>query len=195
MDATTVDLGPQTLILARLAEGIGDAQLDGPTPCPAYTVSGMLAHLLTLSLAFRDAGRKRLGPMTDGAPDPAAAALPPGWRAELPKALEELAAVWREPAAWGGMTRAGGLDLPGAVAGAVVADELVVHGWDLARATGQEYAPDEAALRLAHGLLEGAAAETGEGRGMFGPVVAVPEGAPLLDRTVGLSGRTPDWRP
>jgi uncharacterized protein (TIGR03086 family) len=77
----------------------------------------------------------------------------------------------------------------------VVADELVLHGWDLARATGQGYEPDEAALRAAYGLLEGAAEQAGEGRGMFGPVVAVERDAPLLDRAVGLSGRTPDWRP
>jgi len=198
MDATTVDLGPQTLIIARLAEGVADERLDGPTPCPEYSVGGMLGHLLGLSVAFRDAGRKRLGAMTDSAPDPAASRLPSGWRAELPKALDELAAVWREPEAWSGMTRAGGVDLPGAVAGAVVADELVIHGWDLARATGQEYEPDEAALRAAYGLLAGAAekaGEAGEERGMFGHVVAVPEGAPLLDRAVGLSGRMPDWRP
>ena len=73
------------------------------------------------------------------------------------------------------------------------ADELVIHGWDLARATGQEYAPDEGALRMAHGFL--AAAEDKErGEGIFGPVVPVREDAPLLDRALGLSGRDPSWR-
>lgn len=100
MDATTVDLGPQTLILARLAEGIGDGQLDGPTPCPAYTVSGMLAHLLTLSLAFRDAGRKRLGPMTDGAPDPAA-------RPSRPAGARSCRRRWRNWPPCGGSRRRG----------------------------------------------------------------------------------------
>ncbi len=101
--------------------------------------------------------------------------------------------MWREPESWSGTTRAGGVDLPGAVAGAVVADELVIHGWDLARATGQEYAPDEGALRMAHGFL--AAAEDKErGEGVFGPVVRVEESAPLLDRALGLSGRDPAWR-
>ncbi len=37
------------------------------------------------------------------------------------------------------MTKAGGVDLPGEVAGLVALDELVVHGWDVARATGQAY--------------------------------------------------------
>jgi uncharacterized protein (TIGR03086 family) len=193
MDATTIDLNPQTLVIARLADTVRDAQLTDPTPCPGCSVGSMIGHLLGLSVAFRDAGRKQLGATTDTAPDVAGTALPPGWRTELPKALQELAAVWREPESWSGTTRAGGVDLPGAVAGAVVADELVIHGWDLARATGQEYAPDEGALRMTHGFL--AAAEDKErGEGIFGPVVPVREDAPLLDRALGLSGRDPSWR-
>ncbi|MEU3335814.1 TIGR03086 family metal-binding protein [Streptomyces sp. NPDC002144] len=99
------------------------------------------------------------------------------------------------PAAGTGMTRAGGVDLPGAVAAAVAVDELVIHGWDLARATGLPYAPDPAALRVSHDFLYAAAADPSRGGGIFGPVVPVPDDAPLLDRAVGLSGRDPGWTP
>jgi uncharacterized protein (TIGR03086 family) len=85
--------------------------------------------------------------------------------------------------------------LSGAEAGAVAVDELVIHGWDLARATGQPYEPDPAALQLCHGLLLAAADDPSRGDGIFGPVVPVPEDAPLLDRAVGLSGRDPGWTP
>ncbi|WP_307162624.1 TIGR03086 family metal-binding protein [Streptomyces rishiriensis] len=190
---STFDLGPQTLIVARLAEGVRDEQLADGTPCPGCAVRNMLGHLTGLSVAFRDAARKELGPTTDTAPDAAAPDIGPGWREELVKALDELADAWREPAAWTGLTRAGGVDLPGAVAGAVVADELVIHGWDLARATGQEYTPDPAALSAAHAFLAAAAAQGEPGSGVFGPVVPVPDDAPLLDRAVGLSGRDPGW--
>jgi hypothetical protein len=30
---------------------------------------------------------------------------------------------------------------------------------------------------------------------VFGPVVPVPDDAPLLDRVIGLSGRDPGWKP
>ncbi|MET9573567.1 TIGR03086 family metal-binding protein [Streptomyces virginiae] len=192
---TILDLGAQTDAVARLAAGVPDARLDAPTPCPDYTVGVLLVHLTGLAVAFRDAARKDLGPTTDTAPDPAATPLSAEWREELPRVLAELAEAWRDPAAWTGMTRAGSVDLPGDIAGAVAVDELVVHGWDLARATGQEYAPDQAALRAAYEFLLAAAEDETRGGGIFGPVVPVPDDAPLLDRAVGLSGRDPAWAP
>ncbi|MEU5628115.1 TIGR03086 family metal-binding protein [Streptomyces tendae] len=188
-----LDLGPQTRILARLADGVRDDRLADPTPCPDLAVRNLLGHLTGLAVAFRDAARKDLGPTTDTSPEASVPDIGPGWREELAKVLGELADAWREPDAWTGMTRAGGIDLPGAVAGAVVADELVIHGWDLARATGQEYFPDPAALQAAYRLLAAAAEESDRDAGMFGTVVPVPADAPLLERAVGLSGRDPGW--
>ncbi|QIQ01948.1 TIGR03086 family metal-binding protein [Streptomyces liangshanensis] len=187
-----VDLGPVCRATARVAAGIPDELLDGPTPCPAYTVRGMLAHLAGLTIAFRDAAGKKSGPTTDTAPEPGSVPeLAEGWRALLPRQLDELAEAWRDPAAWEGATRVGGVDLPGGVAGVVALDEVLVHGWDLARATGQGYEADEAGLWAAYGML--AAPRPAEG--IFAPPVAVPQDAPLLDRVIGLSGRRPDWRP
>ncbi|AYL35416.1 MULTISPECIES: TIGR03086 family metal-binding protein [Streptomyces] len=193
MNPITLDFGPQTRIVARLAEGVRDDRLADPTPCPQYAVRHLLGHLLGLAVAFRDAGRKDLGVTTDTGPQSALPDIGPGWREELPKVLDELAEVWREPAAWTGMTRAGGFDMPGEVTAAVAVDELVVHGWDLARATGQAYVPDPAALAASHAFLRAAAEESERGDGIFGPVVPVPSDAPLLDRTIGLSGRDPGW--
>lgn len=190
---TPLDLGPQARIVARLAQNVPDARLSDRTPCPRYTVGDLLGHIAGLAVAFRDAARKDLGATTDTDPGTGTPALPADWREELPRALGELAEAWQDPAARTGMTRAGGVDLPGDIAAAVAADELVVHGWDLARATGQEYAPDEPALRAAHAFLLAAAGDESRGGGIFGAVVPVPEEAPLLDRALGLSGRDPGW--
>ncbi|MGW3665771.1 TIGR03086 family metal-binding protein [Streptomyces sp. NPDC005141] len=195
MTGQTFDLGPQALIVARLADAVTDDRLDGATPCPDYAVHNILGHLAGLSVAFRDAARKDLGATTDTSPDSAVPDLGPGWREALPTALDELGDAWRDPAAWTGMTRAGGVTLPGAVAAAVAADELVVHGWDLARATGQEYEPDPAALQASYVFLRAAAEDPTRGGGIFGPLVPVPDDAPLLDRVIGLSGRDPGWKP
>ena len=82
------------------------------------------------------------------------------------------------------MTQAGGGDLPGEVAGLAGLDELVVHAWDIARASGQELTSEPAAVESAHGFLMAAG-------GPFGPVVAVPADRPLLDQVIGLAGRDP----
>ncbi|MFI6439868.1 TIGR03086 family metal-binding protein [Streptomyces sp. NPDC050759] len=194
MTGTIIDFEPQTRIIAGLADAVTDERLAGPTPCPDLAVHNLLGHLLGLAAAFRDAARKDLGATTDTPPTDSVPDIGPGWREELPKVLDELAEAWRDPAAWTGMTRAGGVDLPGEVAAAVAIDELVVHGWDLARATGQTYEPDPAALRVTYDFLLAAVDDPSRGE-IFGPVVPVPQDAPLLDRAIGLSGRDPGWTP
>lgn len=192
---TMIDLRPQAGRVKKLLDGVSDSRLQDPTPCEDYTVGDLVNHLVGLTAAFRDAAAKNLGPNTDVDPKSAPAPpLPGDWRTRLPRQLDELAAAWRSEAAWTGETRAGGVTLPGEVAGLVAVNELVLHGWDLARATGQLYEADPDALRASVELLSQSLdpAQRGE---IFGPVVEVPQDAPLLDRAVGLGGRRPDWAP
>ncbi|MEU5099642.1 hypothetical protein [Streptomyces sp. NPDC020996] len=89
--------------------------------------------------------------LTGTAPDAAACGIGPTRRAAPTQALGTVADVWRDPVAWPGTTSAEGPDLPGAVAGAAgaaVADEPVIHGWDPVRARGPPYEPDPAAPRV-----------------------------------------------
>ncbi|MFI1224352.1 MULTISPECIES: TIGR03086 family metal-binding protein [unclassified Streptomyces] len=192
--AALPDLEPAARRITELLSSVDDGRLDGPTPCPDYAVRELLGHLGGLTAAFRDAAHKDLGPSTAVSPDAALPVLDDDWREVLPRRLAEVAAAWRSPAAWTGMTRAGGVELPGEVAGAVALNELVVHGWDLARSTGQPYAPGAAELRFCAALLAPVDGDPGEDT-LFGPPVTVPDDAPLLDRVIGLSGRRPDWRP
>ncbi|MBT2395134.1 TIGR03086 family metal-binding protein [Streptomyces sp. ISL-100] len=190
----TLDFEPAARQLARLLDGVTDDQLAAPTPCEKYAVHHLPAHLVGLTAAFRDAAKKELGPTTDTDPGSALPVLEDDWRTRLPKQLDELIVAWRSPDAWQGMTRAGGVTLPGAVAGQVALNEIVVHGWDLARATGQPYAPDAASLRSSYELLEPTDDSPGDD-GIFGTPVDAPEDAPLLDRVVGRAGRSPSWTP
>ena len=190
MDAP--DLGPATRATADLVRGVRDDQLDAATPCPAYDVADVLDHLLGLARAFTAAAGKELGEMTDSAPEPDGGALPADWRDAIPVALDRLAEAWRAPGATDGLTRVGGVDLPGEVALLVALDEVVVHGWDLARATGQSYDPDPGAVAASLGFAQSFAPE---GEGPFGPPVAVPDDAPALDRLAGATGRDPGWTP
>ena len=185
-----IDLMPAAHRLVRLVEGVPDDALGWPTPCEAYSVGDLLDHLGGFALAFAAAAVKR--PL-EGAASGDASRLADDWRTRIPADVLALAEAWRDPAAWEGETAAGGVDLPGKVAGVVALDELVIHGWDLAVATGQPPDYDGPGLGAVHGMVQhfrGSGVE-----GLFGPEVAVPEDAPLLHRILGAAGRDPGWQP
>jgi uncharacterized protein (TIGR03086 family) len=192
-----VDLDPAARRMVDLIAGVPDERLDGPTPCPDYTLGDLVDHVAGLTLAFTAAAKKDLGDVTAQPPSPDASQLDRDWRTKIPRDLDGLVEAWRDPDAWTGMTKAGGIDLPGEVAGMVTLDELVVHAWDVARASGQSYDPDERSLEAVHAFVAEFAGPGQEAlrEGIFGPPVDVPPDAPLLDRVIGLTGRDPGWSP
>jgi uncharacterized protein (TIGR03086 family) len=171
--------------------GVTAEQLAQPTPCEKLHLDELVAHIGVLALAFTAAAKKDFGPMTD-TPPVDGAQVDADWRTSYPQRLAALAEAWRDPDAWQGMTRAGGIDLPGEVAGSVALAEVVIHGWDVAAATGQPYDCDPATAQacLAH-LAQFDAAGT---EGMFGPAVPTEDDAQDLDRIIAMSGRDPVWR-
>jgi uncharacterized protein (TIGR03086 family) len=185
------DLGPAAERVAGIAAAIPDERLDAPTPCTGIAVGALLGHVLSLADAFRGAAAKEPDP---GPPPAVPPALPDDWRTALPARLSELAAAWREPGAFDGGTAVGGLSMPAPAAAAVAMDELVLHGWDLARSVGLDYAPDPAEVEVCLGFV-GATAQPEGVPGLFGPTVPVAADAPAFDRLLGLSGRDPHWAP
>jgi uncharacterized protein (TIGR03086 family) len=186
---THIDLTPAAQRMAELISAIPGDGLGAPTPCPRYTLGDLVEHVGGLAQAFAAAARKDVGGLTSHAPSGDASRLAPDWRIRIPQDLLAMADAWRDPEAWTGMTEAGGVALPGDIAGVVALDELVVHGWDVARASGQPYACDEPALRVVQAFV----ARFDQREGVFGPVVDVAPGAPLLDQVIGLTGRDPGW--
>jgi uncharacterized protein (TIGR03086 family) len=79
----------------------------------------------------------------------------------------------------------------------VVSSDLIIHRWDLARATGQDDTidPDEVERMLPMAQSIGDEMRTpgafGPGIVVFGPEVAVPADAPPQHRLLGLLGRDP----
>jgi uncharacterized protein (TIGR03086 family) len=188
----TLDFGPATRAVAAVLDGIGDDQLADPTPCPGLSVADLLEHLSGLALAFTYAARKTAVPGGSQASFDGTL-LAPLWRLDIPVALDRLADAWSDPAAYDGLTMAGPIEMPADIAALVALDEVVVHGWDLARATGQAYAPDEAAVLACLGFASSFAPPPEAGAGPFGPPVPVPADAPALDRLAGATGRDPGW--
>lgn len=187
------DLLPSARRLAALVGDITDRDLDAPTPCADYTVADLLDHIWGLAIAFREAARKEQGRNASPPPAGSGEALPSDWRTRIPADLEQLGVAWQEPEAWEGTTIIAGSEMPAPVVGAVALDEVVTHGWDLARALGREYEVDDASVAGAMDFVGPISAPDAPRPPIFGPAVAVADDASPLDRLIGLTGRDPGW--
>ncbi len=188
----TLDLGRAARATATVVTGVRDDQLHDATPCPAYSVADLLDHIGGLAVAFTDAARKTAPegghePFVDGS------RLEPGWRDRIARALTDLAEAWRSPGAFDGATMAGPVELPAEIAAQVALNEVVVHGWDLARATGQPYDPDADAVLTCLAFASSFEVPEDADQGPFGSPVRVPDDAPALERLAAATGRRPDW--
>jgi uncharacterized protein (TIGR03086 family) len=190
-----IDLAPAATRVARVLAAVDDTQLGLPTPCGTSSVGDVIDHVGTMATAFTSKASKDAdGPAFDGAPPPPSAAnLGDQWRTEIAERLRTLAAAWAVPSAWEGMTKAGGVDLPSEVAGLVVLDELVIHGWDVATATGVDYDVPEDEVQATTAFVT--SFDAPRDGALFGPVVPVSDTAPAFDRLLGLTGRDPGWKP
>ncbi len=188
----TLDLDQAAQATATVVTGVRDDQLHDPTPCPAYTVGDLLDHIGGLAVAFTEAARKT-APAGGHQPSGEGSRLEPGWRDRIAGALTELAEAWRTPGAFDGITMAGPVELPAEIAAQVALNEVVVHGWDLARATGQPYDPDAGAIATCLAFADSFEVPEDADQGPFGPPVRVPDDAPALDRLAAATGRRPDW--
>lgn len=190
-----IDLVPATRRTAELIANLGDDQLASPTPCPKYTVGDLLDHIEGLARAFTDAATKDLPEGGIQGPSGDAARLEPGWRTRIPQRLSTLAEAWKDPGAWEGMTQAGGVEMPGEVAGLVALDEVIVHGWDLAKASGQAYDAEPEHVEI---CIRTMGPQPGEERPVgddvaFGRPVDISADVQPIDRLVAVLGRDPSW--
>lgn len=188
---------PTTTISALLAaaadravpvvRGVRDDQLEAPTPCADYTVRDLLNHLFHIVIGFTVRAAKQEFDFRT-APDH----LQPGWRDRFPEVAARLVRAWAAPGAEEGTS--GPLNMPAATVGRLALLDLTIHPWDLARATGQEFTPDEAGVRQ----LEPHVAQTApmaRQRNVFGEPVTVPASASPFARLLGRTGRDPHWQP
>lgn len=165
---------------AGLVRAVRQDQFQSPTPCAEFDVKGLISHLEWVAEMFVSLARK--GPRIEQGP----------YAGDFPERAERTLAAWSRPEAWEGVSPSMGM--PMSVLANMYLVDMVVHGWDLARATGQEYEPEPAAVSRAVDFTD-QMVETGRRLGAFGPPVAVPDDAPRFDRLLGLIGRDPAWKP
>ena len=171
----------------RIVRGVPADGWHAATPCAGWDARALVNHLVSGNLwaAELAAGGtiEGVGSRLDGdllGDDPAAA---------YEQSAAAAAAVFRRP---------GALDAPSAVSygpvpGSVYAGhrflDVLVHGWDLAMASGQDYALDPQLMQACQQVIE-PQLEAFRSAGALGPEVTVPADASAQTRFLALLGRT-----
>ncbi|MCT2592880.1 TIGR03086 family protein [Streptomyces sp. N2-109] len=175
-------------LCGRTLAAVRPEQLDGPTPCPDYTVRQLSGHLVAVMRRVSVIGRDGdLFTVPDVADELADDEYPLAWEAAAHEAEE----VWSAPAVLDRPHRGPAGEMPGTVLLGVYTTEFTLHTWDLAKATGQIPSWDQEVLGSLVRKMKLIPAEPRGGRVPFGPVVAVPADASDIDKVVAWHGRQP----
>ncbi|HEX4175709.1 MAG TPA: TIGR03086 family metal-binding protein [Acidimicrobiales bacterium] len=172
---------------AELVAGLRPDELTLPTPCAGWDVRRLLNHTLGEVVMMTRVNAGQPGGTDD--------------QGDLVGGGLSLVTLWDElgrdnVTSW----RDGGLEgdrayfygtFPAGAAVVMNLGEVLVHSWDLARATGRAYDLDPELAEVVYELYRAVPLEDKRANGVFGPEVTVPTDAPVADRLLALSGRRP----
>jgi uncharacterized protein (TIGR03086 family) len=152
-------------------------KLDRETPCDKWDVRSLLNHMLDTQRYFTGAARGE-----DASPPSPA---PPNLLGDDPvatfeKSRSDLMRAFREP---------GAIEKTGPALGIACADQLL-HGWDLAKATGQDATMPEGLPTLAYDMIHGRFSDE-QRQGVFKPAVKAAPDATAQDKLLAYTGRDP----
>lgn len=168
----------------RLVAAVGADQWTLPTPCEGWDVGTVVNHvvggmrLYAAELTGTDAGGEHeddwLGDDPTGA---------------YRDAATQVLTAWRSPGAEQRMISLSFGTVPAPMAAIVELTEIVVHGLDVAVATGQEDEVDQAQAERLLALMAGMGIDGFRAPGIFGPERPAPADAPAHRRLLAFLGR------
>jgi uncharacterized protein (TIGR03086 family) len=172
--------------VAPIVAGVGPEQLGADTPCEGWDVRTLLNHIvsgnwwaaeLATGKTIAEVGDRLDGDVLGDDPhaafDASATAAADAFRA--PGALDAPCAVSYGP-------------VPGSVYAGHRFLDVLVHGWDLAKATDQDTSIDPALIDAAFAVIT-PQLDMLRGSGMFGEDLPVADGADDQTRLLALLGR------
>jgi uncharacterized protein (TIGR03086 family) len=177
---------------ARVVNGVRADQLSGATPCTEWDLRTLLNHTI-LWTAYSAERRARDEPLPEEMMSMDFVAEP-GYAAAYAAQLDKALAAWSDPKAWERDLNVMGTPTPAADVAAMLLAELVLHGWDVAKASGQEYSCDEKVATAVLAAVEANAELFRKYQG-FADAVPIREPTPVFDRALATSGRDPAWTP
>jgi len=152
-------------------------KLNAPTLCDEWDVRNLLNHMLATQQYFVGSARgEDVSPPSGSPPD----LLSQDPVADFDRARAETLSTFAEP---------GMIEKTGPSLGIAFSDQLL-HGWDLAKATGQDATMPEGLAAAAYRMIHGRFTEE-QRKGVFKPEIAVPADASSQDKLLAYTGRDP----
>ena len=156
---------------------VNTPDLSAATPCDDWTVRDLLNHMIDTQRYF--AGAARGEDVSPPGPNP------PDVLGDDPAAAVQRTRADVEDA----FSRDGVIEKTGPALGIAFSD-LLVHSWDLARATGQDDTMPAGLADASYELIHGKFTDD-QRRGMFKPELPVGPDASAQDRLLAYTGRSP----
>ena len=122
---------------ARVVNGVPEGTLNAPTPCGDWDLRTLLNH--TILWTSYSAERRAHGESVAEDLMNKDFTADPGFREDYARQIGQAVEAWSAPEAWTGTLNVMGDATPAADVGAMLLMEMALHGWDVARATGQEF--------------------------------------------------------
>jgi len=180
-DRAAITLTACRAVLRRLTED----DLSRPSPCTEYTVGEVGQHVVRSMVLLASVASDPAAGLAAGPVGPAAGSL----EEQVAVTTEAALTAWRRRGV-GGTVAVGRSTLPASLAVEIIPMELLVHGWDMARATGQQIdVPPEVADHLLDRARE-LVTDDKRGRSFAAEVPAGPQ-ASALQRLIAFTGRVP----
>ena len=186
LSAEMADAAAET---ARGVQGVPETEnLDDPTGCGDWDLRTRRNH--TILWTSYSAERRAHGESVAEDLMNKDFTADPGFREDYARQVQKAVDAWSTPQAWEGTRDMMGSATPATDIGAMLIMEMVLHGWDVARATGQQYHATDA---LAATLLETVTqqAELFRKYQGFADPIETGDQASTFDQALALSGRDP----
>jgi uncharacterized protein (TIGR03086 family) len=177
---------------ARVVGNVPQRALDTPTPCGDWDLRTLLNH--TILWTSYSAERRAHGESVAEDLMNKDFTADPGFREDYARQINKAVKAWSAPEAWTGTRKVMGDATPAADVGAMLLMETALHGWDVARATGQEFRTDEQTATALEDIVQAQAELFRKYQG-FADAVEPPQNATVFERALTLSGRDPGWKP
>jgi len=151
-------------------------KLDAPTPCDQWNVRVLLSHMIQTQQFFSGSAQGKQVPLSPDPPD-LVGDDPVG---NFEHAREDVIDVFSQP----GVIEKTGPSL------SIAFSDMLIHGWDIARATGQDDRMPDGLAQAAYDAIHGRFTDE-QRKGVFKPEVDTDASASAQEKLLAYTGRDP----